>query len=214
MIQYLLLIILILLILYFLKKKPIEQFASTCSENNNSNNITNFCSWDSNEKKCYCVYQPSLTYTNFPQNPSCCEKNCNQLSEEECQLITNSEYNNIDYYCPIDGVCKKMLGYTKNNMISGNICGYDKLNYQTIYPFLTKSDCEQSLDECNINNNPKYTDSEKRENCLENSFCGWCINDQGVGQCISGTASGPINIYKYNFCKLNSDENKNSYIYK
>ena len=36
-------------------------------------------------------------------------------------------------------------------------------------------------------------------------------NNLGVGKCIEGTASGPNDIYKYNFCKLNSSGSNNSY---
>lgn len=206
-----LIIIFILIIFSFLtNKKNIESFNSFC---NRKKSRTNFCTWNINSRKCYCSFQPGLTRTNFPQNPSCCDRQCNMLSEEECQKLPEKKYSNINYYCPINGVCKEVRGYTKDRMISANICGYDNLNYQTIYPSLTKSDCEKGLDPCNLNNNPKYSNNQKRQKCLEDDFCGWCTNSQGVGSCISGTASGPINIYKYNFCKLNKQGN-NSYQHK
>ena len=176
-------------------------------------NSTNFCTWNINSKQCYCSFQPGLTRTNFPQSPSCCDRKCNMLSEEECQKLPKGKYKNISYYCPINGVCKEVRGYTRNKMISANICGYNDLNYQTIYPSLTKYDCEKSLEPCSLNNNPKYSDNQQKQKCLEDDFCGWCINSQGIGKCISGTASGPINIYKYNFCKLNKQGN-NSYQHK
>ena len=184
-----------------------EHFGVQCQDESNT---TDFCAWNVNNKTCYCTYQPGLTRTNFPQNPSCCDKSCAELSEEDCNLMPNPQYNNINYYCPIDGQCQKFIGKTSNDMISTNTCGYDKLNYQTIYPFLTKADCEQFLDPCGVNNNDKYSISEQRESCLNNEFCGWCTNDQGIGQCISGTATGPVNIYKYNFCQANT----NSYVHK
>ena len=213
MILIIILIIVLILIIVsslFINKKNIENFNLRCKQNINR---TNFCTWNINAQTCYCSYQPGLAHTNFPQNPSCCDRKCNMLSEEECQRLPETKYNNINYYCPIDGVCKKVKGYTRDRMISANICGYNKLNYQTIYPSLTKSDCEKRLDSCSLNNNPKYSNNQKRQKCLEDDFCGWCTNSQDVGQCISGTASGPINIYKYNFCKLNK-QGTNSYVHK
>lgn len=204
-------VLLFLFIILYLDNKSHEHFGIQCQDESDT---TDFCAWNVNDKTCYCTYQPGLTRTNFPQNPSCCDKSCAELSEEECNLMPNPQYNNIDYYCPIDGQCKKFIGKTVNNMISANTCGYDKLNYQTIYPFLTKSDCEEFLDPCGLNNNDNYSVSEQRNSCLNKEFCGWCTNDQGVGQCISGTASGPINIYKYNFCQLNNNGTTNSYIHK
>ena len=33
--------------------------------------------------------------------------------------------------------------------------------------------------------------------CLADTNCGWCTNSQGVGDCVEGTATAPLNIYKY-----------------
>lgn len=204
-------IILILIIFSFtINKKEIENLKN-CN-NNLMGNRSNFCTWNINSQKCYCSFQPGLVRTNFPQNPNCCDIQCNMLSEEECVKLPNTKYSNVSFYCPINGVCKEVKGYTRDNNISANICGYDNLNYQTIYPFLTKYDCEKSLDPCSLNNNPKYSDNQKKQKCLENNLCGWCINSQDVGQCIEGTSAGPLNIFKYNFCKLNKQGN-NSYQY-
>jgi len=219
MIIYLLVILLLtLFIIYYIyrnKNKSIEYFNSHQVNNKNEcpkiNNQTNFCNWNSNDKKCYCSYQPGLAYTNFPQNPNCCEKSCAELSEDECQ-IDNLE-GNVKYYCPINGECREFMGYKTNTKISANTCGIDKLNYQTIYPFLSKRDCQLSINQCDLYNNTNLTSSEQREKCLEQTFCGWCTNNLGVGKCVEGTASGPNNIYKYNFCKVNNSGLNNSYTF-
>jgi len=179
-----------------------------CSDNG----TTNFCKWDVNKKKCYCVYQPGLANINFPQPPKCCDLSCNVLDEESCQ--TKDIHTNVVYYCPVDGECRGFKGYVTNTKVSANTCGIDKLNYQTIYPFLCKSDCEKSIKPCDQYNNSKYSRNQSRNLCLKDSFCGWCTNGQGIGKCVSGTAAGPINIYKYNFCKAdNKNSVKNSYEY-
>ena len=215
MIFYLLVILLLILfvIYYIHKNKNIENFNSHHVNNTNEcpkiKNQTSFCKWNYNDKKCYCSYQPGLAYTNFPQNPNCCEKSCSELSEDECQR-DNTE-GNVMYYCPINGECQEFMGYKNSTKISANTCGLDKLNYQTIYPFLSKRDCQLSINQCDLYNNTNLTSSEQKEKCLEQTFCGWCTNNLGVGKCIEGTASGPNNIYKYNFCKVDNTSSNNSY---
>ena len=77
-----------------------------------------------------------------------------------------------------------------------------------------RSNCEKSIKPCDKYNNSKYSNNQSRNLCLKDSFCGWCTNGQGVGKCVSGTAAGPINIYKYNFCKAdNKNSVNNSYEY-
>lgn len=217
MIFYLLIFLLLLLfITYYINKNKnnnIENFNSHQMNNRDKcskiDNQTNFCNWNSNDKKCYCSYQPGLAYTNFPQNPDCCEKSCSELSEDDCQK-DNLE-GNVKYYCPINSECQEFIGYKNSTKISANTCGLDKLNYQTIYPFLSKRDCQLSINQCDLYNNTNLTSSEQKEKCLEQTFCGWCTNNLGVGKCIEGTASGPNNIYKYNFCKLDNSSLNNSY---
>lgn len=210
----LVILIIILFIIYYIRRNEnVENFNSHHVNNKNEcpkiNNQTSFCNWDNNDKKCYCSYQPGLAYTNFPQNPNCCDKSCVELSEDECQK--NNLEGNVTYYCPVNGECQEFMGYKTNTKISANTCGLDKLNYQTIYPFLSKRDCQLSINQCDLYNNTNLTSSEQKEKCLQQTFCGWCTNNLGVGKCIEGTASGPNNIYKYNFCKLNSNSSNNSY---
>ena len=215
MIFYLLVILLLtLLIIYYIhKNENIENFNSHQVNNKNEctkiDNQINFCNWDNNDKKCYCSYQPGLAYTNFPQIPTCCNESCSELSEDECQR-DNIE-GNIKYYCPINSECQEFMGYKTDTKISANTCGIDKLNYQTIYPFLSKRDCQLSINQCDLYNNSNLTASEQKEKCLQQTFCGWCTNNLGVGKCIEGTASGPNDIYKYNFCKIGNSGSNNSY---
>ena len=118
------------------------------------------------------------------------------------------------YWCPVAGKCEKFPAYIYESMLSANKCGYDKLTNQKIYPFLSEEDCHKNIEPCDIYNNKKNSNNKNKENCLNNMYCGWCTNNNGIGKCVSGTSSGPINIYKYNFCKVNNPSNKNSYSYR
>lgn len=212
-------VIIVIFFFFYYKKNGKEKIQEGFTEEDElkfcdiNTNRTNFCNWNGNDKTCYCSFQPGLTQKNFPQNPDCCQKHCSGLSKEECQSDPNQ--GNIKYYCPINGRCKEFLGYKYDTKISANTCGYNKLNYQTIYPFLSKRDCELSIEPCAEYNSDELTVSEQKDKCLEKEFCGWCTNNLGTGQCISGTVAGPIDIYKYNFCKIdNANSSFNSYTHK
>ena len=64
-------------------------------------------------------------------------------------------------------------------------------------------ECENDINQCT-----KYKDEN---NCISNGNCGWCSNSDGEGKCIEGTASGPIDLFKYNYCDPNQKNSNNSW---
>ena len=157
---------------------------------------SNFCGLDSDTNKCKCVFQKDDVKTNFNSPPACCDRYCAGLSPSEC-----TAKRGIYYWC-IDNksnTCREKSAYIDDNRISGNNCGIDNLTNEILAPYHTKQECCNAIDPCKSNKN--------QSSCIAAKGCGWCKNTQGVGQCLEGTPSGPINIYKYPFCYANKLSN-------
>ena len=135
------------------------------------------------------------------------------LSKDQCISRDNNDTDTSTsyYYCPNKGVCERLIAYQDADRVSSNFCGIDPLTNQLIYPYLTSEECTNGISQCS-----KYANlsvNEKKSKCLADTNCGWCTNSQGIGDCIEGTASGPINLYKYNFCLNDSISDNNKYTY-
>ena len=193
---------LILILVLILLKKNNEYFS-------NFNNIkcpkkikdlSNFCIWDKNNEKCKCIFQKSGNY--YYNFPICCDKECSKLSKEEC--VPNK---NIHYYCQNSGGtdCIKYKAFVNEDKISGNVCGVDILTNNYKRPYMDYEECKNDINQCT-----KYKDEN---NCISNGNCGWCSNSDGEGKCIEGTASGPIDLFKYNYCDPNQKNSNNSWTY-
>ena len=72
--------IFISIIFYFSNNKKEIEKLTNCN-NKLLGKRSNFCTWNINAQKCYCSFQPGLVRTNFPQNPNCCDRQCNLFSE-------------------------------------------------------------------------------------------------------------------------------------
>lgn len=185
-----------------MKKKYIEKFSNfqniKCPKN--IKKLSNFCMWNKNTNKCECVFQKSDNY--YYNFPVCCKKDCSKLNKNQC-----TPKNNIKYYCQNNkGTdCYEYNAYINENKISGNVCGLEQLTNNYKQPYLTYNECKKNLNQC-----IKYKDQEK---CLSNNKCGWCSNNKGEGVCIEGTAEGPIDIFKYNYCSPNQENKNNSWNY-
>jgi hypothetical protein len=57
------------------------------------------------------------------------------------------------------------------------------------------------------------TQIENKEQCLKDVNCGYCTNSNGVGKCISGNASKPMDLRKYYYCVPNQ-KNTNNFSYE
>jgi hypothetical protein len=209
-------IILLKIYSYYQLTKYIEPM--TGSEYNDECNLnlkdkTSFCTWDVKNDKCKCVFQKDSLNTNFSVPNSCCPLDCGILTKGQCVARgqTGEESDQAYFYCPNKGVCEKLVAYQDANKISSNYCGYDTLTNDLIYPYLTSEECVNNLSTCSKYN--EYTGNQKKVNCLDDSNCGWCTNAQGIGDCVEGTPSGPVNIYKYDFCLINSSNDNNKYSY-
>ena len=205
-------LILILLYVYNLIPKRIENMVgSEC--NLNLDNQAPFCTWDVPEGKCKCAFQKDrLNYT-FPVPNTCCPIDCGALSKSQCISRGNNDFetSTSHYYCPNRGICERLVAYQDADRVSSNFCGIDPLTNQLIYPYLTEEECSNSISQCSKYDNLSI--NEKKNKCLTDTNCGWCTNAQGIGDCIEGTASGPINLYKYNFCLNDSISDNNKYTY-
>jgi hypothetical protein len=125
-------------------------------------------------------------------------------TEEECDL---SIRNKIHYWCSIQGKCYEKIGTEDANEISRNVCGTDILNNQILFPYDSKENCERKIDPCEEYN-------KNKEECLKNTNCGYCINNNiNEGKCISGTESGPNDLEKYYFCIPNQKNKYHRYEY-
>ncbi len=169
-------------------------------EKNNNCKGNAFCAYDLNKDKCVCASQKDDARLQFPNNPDCCESQCNTLPKEKCVKPNDL---NIKYYCNVSGKCQEYNATIKDSVIMANICGIDKTTNQYIMPFSSKEDCERLSDVCNKYNDKELSNSQIEKNCLNNTNCGMCYNETGVGKCVSGSPAGPNDLNTYYFCKPN-----------
>lgn len=227
---YILLLILIILIIlfYFLNSYKIELFSNVentipgqlMEEPENESNDhdvcdnffkKSFCQLDVDENKCKCKLQKdNVRYTfNSPEN--CCSRNCSKLKPEDC--VSTNNFNKKPYYCNIAGKCVEYKGTIISSHISANNCGMDSLSSQILLPFSTMEECMKTVDQCDLYNVPSRSNAKNKEECLKNVNCGFCSNESGNGKCISGTASGAIDLMKYYYCTPEQTNGKNKYEY-
>lgn len=170
-----------------------------------------FCQWDTNANKCACKYQKDDVKYPFPSPSNCCNRQCSLLSKEECLGSKNG--SSLLYYCNIGGVCMPRQATIRDNRISANNCGTDALNNQLLLPFVTKEECERSTDVCDIYNDERLSETEKKKSCLADIRCGYCTNKNNVGKCIGGTATGPNDLQKYYYCQPSRVRDGFEYMY-
>ena len=198
---YILIFILIIIFIHnFYDKKSynnIEQFNEKSGCPKIIKNKTNYCYYDVMQKKCRCKFQKDNLNYPFNSFSPCCN-NCELRGKKDCVPD-----NGVYYWCINNkSKCEKQNAYIENNKISGNNCGIDILTNNVIPPYQTEDICKQNIDPCNVYKN--------KEDCIKNINCGYCTNINNIGKCIEGTASGPINIFKYNFCMPNKT-NRNAW---
>jgi len=157
-----------------------------------------FCQWDEDINQCSCKYQKDSVKYPFPSPVPCCDRLCKNLPREKC--MAQSKLIKPTYYCNIGGVCLERTATVKDNQISANNCGTDSLNNQLLLPYMSLEECNQQIDPCDIHNRKEFTETQRKDSCLNDVRCGYCTNKQGVGKCISGTPSGPLDLLKYYYC--------------
>jgi hypothetical protein len=170
-----------------------------------------FCQFDEDLNQCKCKYQKDSVKYAFPSPISCCDRLCSLLPREKCLASTSLE--KPTYYCNIGGVCLPRTATIRDNQISANNCGTDPLNNQLLLPYMTKEECEKTADPCDVYNSKFKTESEKKDACLKDDKCGYCTNQYNVGKCISGTASGPLDLQKYYYCVPSRTQGSYEYQY-
>jgi hypothetical protein len=72
-----------------------------------------------------------------------------------------------------------------------NHCGPTSISGVSAPIYYSEADCMRDGNQCEGSN---------RRDCLSKQSCGWCIDDKGKGQCVKGTAEGPLNIGLYPYC--------------
>jgi hypothetical protein len=196
----LLFIVFILIMKYFYLKHYFKNFLNTRETFEQENNCKGnaFCAYDLNKDACVCASQKDDARLQFPNNPNCCNIQCNALPKEKC--VTPQDLN-IKYYCNISGKCKEYNATMKDSVIMANICGIDNVTNQYIMPFASKEECERSSDVCNKYNDKNLSAAIVEKNCLNDTNCGMCYNESGVGKCVMGSPAGPNDLDKYYFCK-------------
>ena len=170
-----------------------------------------FCQWDEDSNQCTCKYQKDDVKWPFPSKPPCCDRKCSLLPKEKC--LPPDQLKNMNYYCNIGGVCLPRTATIRNNRISANNCGTDPLTNQLLLPYLTKEECEKTIDPCDVYNQKFQSQSERKDFCLKDPKCGFCKNKDGEGKCISGTISGPLDLLKYYYCVPERQKADYSYFY-
>lgn len=222
---YILLIIISLLIIlitlntiFYYKKYLIESYKSNKDDKSYKQNKCNdfysknsYCTWDVDENRCECKYQKDSVKYIIDSPSYCCKRDCSKLLEKDC--ISTSKDTKINYYCNYGGKCNKYHGTMTRKKIAANYCGNDPLNNQIILPFASLDECDKSLDHCDKYNIPDRSMNINKSECLKDTNCGFCTNDDNGGKCISGTASGPNDLQRYYFCKPDSKKDVNKYIY-
>lgn len=68
---------------------------------------------------------------------------------------------------------------------SKNTCGQNGFSQVPLQVFLSKESCLSGILPC---------ERLSKEECLNNSQCGWCTNGAGQGTCFRGTTEGPLNL--------------------
>jgi hypothetical protein len=205
-------IVLIYILHSYLRKSIIESFEDSTHECSRQFKKNSFCQYNYNDNKCECRYQKDEIKLSFFASPNCCTRECSKYSKEEC--LQNSKNKDIPYYCNIAGKCIENTGTIMSNHISANNCGTDPLNNQLLLPYTSEDECESSSDPCNKYNDPSMTQIENKEQCLKDVNCGYCTNSSGIGKCISGNASKPMDLRKYYYCVPNQkNTSKFSYEY-
>ncbi len=198
--KYIILILFIIVIIltmkYFYLKHFIKSFKETFEEKECKG--TSFCAYDLNKDKCVCASQKDDARLQFPNNPECCDIQCNALPKEKC--VKPNELN-VKYYCNVAGQCKEYNATMKDSVIMANICGIDNVTNQYIMPFSSKEECERSSDVCNKYNDKNVSAAQIEKNCLNDTNCGMCYNESGIGKCVLGSPAGPNDLDKYYFCK-------------
>lgn len=203
---------------FFIVKETFEQNKTNIpKEENNKCKGNAFCAYDLNKDKCVCASQKDDARLQFPNNPECCDIQCNALPKEKC--VKPNELN-LKYYCNVAGKCKEYNATMKDSVIMANICGIDNVTNQYIMPFASKEECERSSDVCNkyndIVNVKNLSAAEVEKGCLNDTNCGMCYNESGVGKCVLGSPAGPNDLDKYYFCKPSTRKSNgsNGNIYK
>jgi hypothetical protein len=170
-----------------------------------------FCQLDVDENKCKCKLQKDNVKYTFNSPANCCSNNCAKLKPEEC--VSTNNFNKKPYYCNIAGKCIEYKGTIISSHISANNCGNDPLSNQILLPFSTKEECMKTVDQCDLHNNPFRSKAKNKEECLKDVNCGFCTNESNNGKCISGTATGPIDLMKYYYCTPEKTNNSSKYEY-
>jgi hypothetical protein len=163
-----------------------------------------------NDNSCTCKFQKNNIKYSFDSPEFCCKKRCNKNGVNNCNTCNK---NSIPYYCNIGGQCIEYQGTIMNSHISSNNCGTDPLNNQLLLPYASIEECKKSVDICDKYNDNANTVHSNRTNCLADTNCGYCTNDDGGGKCINGTISGPLDLNKYYYCTPYSKSKSNSYEY-
>lgn len=206
--------------------KPIESFLSTEEEESIINNSlcsnfykNAFCQFDINTNKNMCKYQKDNIKIAFDAPQTCCSGGCLNMDSsktiKQFSSITKSKFGTVSsdpasdpasdptktsYYCNIGGKCKRYNGTILNSHISTNNCGTDVLNNQLLLPYGSYEECSKTLNPCDKYNNPGWSDAKIKTECLKNTNCGFCTNDEGKGKCIEGTATEPLDLNRYYYC--------------
>ncbi len=170
-----------------------------------------FCQIDSDTNDCNCKYQKDNLRYVFNSPETCCNKLCSKYTNNTC--VTNTPYLSHKYYCRKGNICEERNGIILNNKISSNNCGNDPLNNQILMPYTSKEECERMTDICDKYNNNERSEHINKAECLKDVNCGYCSNNTGGGKCISGTASGPVDLNTYYYCTPQSPNKTYSYTY-
>ncbi len=205
----LILIVFILSMKYFYLKHYFKNFLNTRETFEQENNCKGnaFCAYDLNKDKCVCASQKDDARLQFPNNPDCCTTQCSALPKEKCVAPQDLD---IKYYCNVSGKCKEYNATMKDSVIMANICGIDNVTNQYIMPFSSKEECERSSDVCNKYNDKNLSAAIIEKNCLNDTNCGMCYNESGVGKCVSGSPAGPNDLDAYYFCKPSTRKSNGS----
>lgn len=164
-----------------------------------------FCTYDNDEEKCKCTYQKDSINIPYKSPETSCNNKCINKNKENCNKEIKDK---LFYYCKKGNKCIKHEGTILNKYISNNNCGYDKLTNLLILPYLDQESCEKSINSCDKYNEINNKDKRKEE-CLNNTNCGYCTNNFKQSKCIEGTAEGPLDLN--NKCSPNNKENKYEY---
>lgn len=202
-IYFLILLFILLIIIYNLNNKQlyknIEEFNKQLSCPDTIKNKENYCHYDVLQEECMCKFQKDNLNHPFNSFSTCCD-NCKSRNKRNCVPD-----NGVYYWCLNNSnQCEKENAYIENDKISGNNCGIDVLTNNVIQPYQTEDICKKNIDPCNVYKN--------KTDCIKNINCGYCTNINNIGKCIEGTSSGPINIFKYNFCVPNRT-NRNAWFH-